>query len=68
MGAERTSGSEWGHTYVSDNAVKQAGVYSGAVVGSLCKQVRSGQWVGLEGTGAITSGCAYVRARVRMSK
>ena len=55
MGAERTSGSEWGHVYVSENGVKQAGVYSGAVVGRLCKQVRSGQWVGLEATGAIAS-------------
>ena len=55
MGAERTSGSECGHTYVSENGVKQAGVYSEAVVGGLCKHVRSGQWVGLEATGAITS-------------
>ena len=27
----RAGGSEWGHTYVSDNGVKQAGVYSEAV-------------------------------------
>ena len=48
--------SRWngGHTYVSNNGVKQVGVYSEAVVGGLCKQVRSGQWVGLEATGAIT--------------
>ena len=46
---------ECGHTYVSENGVKKAGVCSEAVVGSLCKQVRSGQWVGLEATGAIMS-------------
>ena len=55
MGAERTSGSECGHTYVSKNGVEQAGVYSEAVVGGLCKQVCSGRWVGLDATGAIVS-------------
>ena len=68
MGSERTSDSDWSRTYVSEDGVKQVGVYSEAVVVSLHKQVRSGQWVGLEGTGAIVSRCAFVRGRVRMSK
>ena len=52
---------ECGHTYVSEDGVK---VYSEAVVGGLCKQVRSGRWVGLDATGAITS----VTMRIRQGK
>ena len=49
------SDSDWSRMYVSEDGVKQVGVYSEAVVGSLRKQVRPGQWVGLDATGAIVS-------------